>query len=830
MQKIQWSDNFDVGLPVLDDGHHALLARLEALYSAVESGQTDTPLLPLIEQIDAAARQHYTEEEVEMRRFGYPKAEEHAAIHARSLEETAGLIRRLRDGDPTLTPLQVRHTLYFWFHKHFLDEDADFSRFLLGRGIAASGRRGSVLLQRLSHLSVSVRMSILALVPLLALIILGGLRISDALTTSREMAAVSTLAGLAPEISAAVHELQKERGNSVGFTGSKGTAFGDALKAQRLASDGKIATLRQSLSAFPAAGYGPAFLAKMETARATLDQLSARRADVDKLALPAPQVAAFYSGLIGQMLAVIEEMAVISSDADIGKRILAYTAFLQAKERTGLERAIGSAGFGAGAFDQTLYSTFVGLIARQETFLQVFAEYATPAQKAFLADTVKGPDVDEVVRLRGIALASPFTGTTQGVAGPVWFDTITKKINLQKVVEDRLSKDLLDAAAAAAAANQRLLTVTAAAVVLIALAITALTLLMIRSITAPVRALTQASDRIADDDLETDVPALLHRDEIGRMARAVQHFKDNAIRIRMLSEERASNRALSHEQQHIEMEKLARVFQSNVGGVIEAVSSASTEMQASAETLNITAEQTSQRATNVSDSARHATVNVETVAAAAEELSASITEIGRQVEESAAFTAAAVGEAETANGRVQKLAEAAERIGQVVRLISDIAAQTNLLSLNATVEAARAGEAGKGFAVVANEVKALATQTARATEDIARQINAVQSESRDAAAAISSITTTVQKINAIASGIAAAVEEQAAATREIARNVEQAAQATHAVSETIDGVSQAAAETGSAATQMLAAASELGRQSVRLHQEVDQFLEEVRRD
>ncbi|GAB3124051.1 nitrate- and nitrite sensing domain-containing protein [Novispirillum itersonii] len=829
MEQVQWSDNFDVGVPVLDEGHHTLLARLDALYAAVEADAPAADLLTLLDSINSAARSHYSEEEGEMRRFGYPRTEEHAAVHARSLEEISTLIRRLRDNDPTLTPLQVRHTLYFWFHKHFLDEDADFSRFLLGRGIAAPGRRGSALLQRLSQMTVSLRMAVLALVPLLGLILLGGLRIADALTANRDMEAVVTLASLAPDISAAVHELQKERGTSVGFTGAKGTAFGDAMKAQRTASDGKIATLRQSLSAFPAAAYGPDFLGKLDAARATLDQLVARRGDVDKLALPAPQVAAFYSGLIGQFLGTIEQMAAISGDAGISRRIFAYTAFLQAKERTGLERAIGSAGFGAGAFDQTLYSTFVGLIARQETFLQTFAQYATPAEKAFLAETVKGPDVEEVNRLRGIALASPFTGNTQGVAGPVWFDTITKKINLQKTVEDRLSQDLLADAAARAAANKRQLVLIATAVTVLTLAVVALTLLMIRSIIRPVRALTHASDRLAEGHLETEIPALLHRDEIGRMARAVQHFKDNAIRIRMLSEERASSRALSHEQQHAEMEKLARVFQSNVGSVIEAVSSASTEMQASAETLNTTAEQTSHRATEVSDSARHATVNVETVAAAAEELSASITEIGRQVEESATATAAAVSEAETANEKVQKLTEAAERIGQVVRLISDIAAQTNLLSLNATVEAARAGEAGKGFAVVANQVKALATQTARATEDIARQIASVQAESRDAAAAIGSITTTVQKINAIASGIAAAVEEQAAATREIARNVEQAAQATHAVSETIDGVSQAAAETGSAATQMLAAASELGRQSVRLHQEVDQFLEEVRK-
>jgi len=359
-------------------------------------------------------------------------------------------------------------------------------------------------------------------------------------------------------------------------------------------------------------------------------------------------------------------------------------------------------------------------------------------------------------------------------------------------------------------------------------AISGALLLGIFGIARPLRSLVNLLQRMAKGE-DVEMTALTRRDEIGDTARAVESVKT------MLAE-KANREALAKteqdklaaDQRRQDMYRLANQFESAVGEIIETVSSASTELEASAGTLTSTAEHSQQLSIVVAAASEEASTNVQSVASATEELSSSINEISRQVQDSARMANDAVGQARTTTEQVSELSKAASRIGDVVELINTIAGQTNLLALNATIEAARAGEAGRGFAVVASEVKALAEQTAKATDEIGQQISGIQSATQASVGAIRDISGTIERLSEIASAIAAAVEEQGAATQEISRNVQQAAEGTHQVSSNVAAVQRGATETGSASSQVLGAAQSLALESNRLKVEVGNFLNTVR--
>ncbi|PSO28061.1 methyl-accepting chemotaxis protein [Bradyrhizobium sp. MOS002] len=456
--------------------------------------------------------------------------------------------------------------------------------------------------------------------------------------------------------------------------------------------------------------------------------------------------------------------------------------------------------------------------------------------KSTSADYLKGAQQNASVRGEAIAVAAtdPVRAAKMSEEGArhvreVTLPLATQLDNLTSEIADvakHKGEEEIAAATQEMAASERLGMMVGVCAVLVLIGSWLMSFL---TIARPIRALTMAMDKLAGGDFSVVLPGLGRKDEVGGVAAAVEKFK-------IVSEQKAREEAeakirqdqAAAAQRKAEMHKLANGFEAAVGEIVDTVSSAATELEASASTLTSTAERAQELTIVVAAASEEASTNVQSVASATEELSSSITEISRQVQESARVASEAVTQARTTTDRVGELSKAAARIGDVVELINTIAGQTNLLALNATIEAARAGEAGRGFAVVASEVKALAEQTAKATGEIGQQISGIQAATQDSVTAISAISNTIEKLSEISSTIAAAVEEQGAATQEISRNVQQAAEGTHQVSSNITDVQRGAGETGSASSQVLAAAQSLSGDSNRLKLEVGKFLDTVR--
>lgn len=349
-----------------------------------------------------------------------------------------------------------------------------------------------------------------------------------------------------------------------------------------------------------------------------------------------------------------------------------------------------------------------------------------------------------------------------------------------------------------------------------------------RGISTPIRAIAEVLLQLANGNKTVEVPYADRGDEVGENARAARIFKDNLLRIEKMEAEQKELELRAAEQRKADMHRLADEFQKAVGSIVDTVSIASNQLESAAGALTKTADTTQQLSGMVAAASEQTSTNVQGVAAASEQLSSTVTEISRQVQESSIIANSAVEQANKTNVSVVELSQSAERIGNVIGLINNIAGQTNLLALNATIEAARAGEAGKGFAVVAQEVKALADQTGKATNEISGQIAAMQAATEDAVTAIKEITATINRMSEISGAIAAAVEEQGATTQEISRNVSEAAKGTAEVASSITDVSKGASETGSASSQVLASAKGLSGESARLRTEVENFLSTVR--
>lgn len=668
---------------------------------------------------------------------------------------------------------------------------------------------GSYVFEYLNRFTIQSRLfAVVALgcFGLLALSVPSGLRSYSHMASAQQTQSTVQLAAAA---SALVHELQKERGNSAGFIGSQGnTSFQTKLSRQHGVTD---AALRK-YQIIAKQNAGTAVEPAMATIASSLDILTAKRAQVKQLSITVPAMAKYYTTTIADLLDLFSQAVTHSDAPPIVSNGAALLAFLQAKERAGQERAMGAAGFSAGAFSPALAARFTSLITAQDAFLVNFRNLSDKSKSNRLENVLASQAAQDVAALRTIARASFISGDTQGVSGPQWFDTITRKIDALYTFETDLTEDILEMAAQqkSAARNELLVTIGISAAFTAALLV--VSLILGASIRKPVVALIARTADIAEGHLDAPIAYARAGSEIGSFARALVQLKERLSEAEITRQAEAQRLAQAAQAEEVQRaEEAARAAKANEeaieaakarrraveaavdnmsGQVKAAVSGTFADVTAAVEAVEACGARLESIARAVADntnealqSSQSATSSSQAVASAAEELNASIGEINAQVETSQSMVDETSKEAQSVSESLTGLSQATNEIAEVITIITDIAEQTNLLALNATIEAARAGEAGKGFAVVASEVKSLAVQTAKSSGTIRDQVSRVQSAVETSVRRIERMTQRMEDVSECSSMVHSSVSQQSDATDEIARSVQTA-------SSNVDDVSQ----------------------------------------
>jgi methyl-accepting chemotaxis protein len=644
-------------------------------------------------------------------------------------------------------------------------------------------------------------------------------------------------------IFAALQNLRTERGPTRAALEAKEPASPNFIAitgALRTKSNPALVDVAQECAVIDCAGATPDIVAGLG---ASIDKLAAIRKEVDA-ALPVPfaerrpNIAGDFNSAITDLINRLERMSKVvgekvrMADAETAELIEVKDLAWLARDGVGLERTVIIDGVNARALSPALQTRSTELRARADvTWTMVRELTGRPGVPVEVVDAVKAAHAQVFETYEKMRLGF-YVALTTGQAPTVSVEELVARSNVALDLLMEVSN------AAMAAAERRAVSKEASASRMLLLHSSLLGIgffvglagfqVVQRRVTRPISAITRTMRRLARGEVAVEIPGTARKDEIGEMAEAVKVFKENALERQRVAKEHSETTERAADERRIEMRQLADHFEAAIGNIVETVSSSATELEATAGTLTSTAATTGQLAGRVAASSQQIFSLVRSVSSATEEMNSSVREIGRQVGESSSITHQAVAQAKKTDASIGELSRAAQRIGDVVKLISAIADQTNLLALNATIEAARAGEAGRGFSVVASEVKSLAMQTAKATEEIGAQIADMQTATGDTVAAIKEISRTIGDVSVISGAIAAAVAQQAEATQAIARNVEHAAHETSEAATNISNVSRGASETGFALGQMLSSAQELSTESNRLKTEAGKFLAKVR--